>query len=233
MRARPWIVAVVVLASCGSSAAKSAGGASTAGSTGTSTGASTAGSTGTSTGSTAVATRCGPASARTLARDGRARVYVLNQSVFGCSVARGRSFRLGHASRSVAESRVGPVAVGGELAAYCLTSFGVDTVGASVVVRRLTDGVQLKEFRATRAVGAEAFESVGSVVVRGNGAVAWIGSESSIVARHRTSIEVHAAGAGGDRLLDSGPHVDPASLRLHGSRLSWVDGGATRHATLR
>jgi hypothetical protein len=217
-------VALVVLASCGSSAAKSAGGTSTAGSAGSSTSSST--------GSIAAATRCGPASAKTLAGNGRVRVYVLHQAVYGCSVARARSFRLGHVSRSISESRVGPVAVAGDLAAYGLTRFGIDTVGASVVVRRLTDGTEVKELRATRAVGAEAFESVGSVVVVATGAVAWIGTESSFAAGRRRSIEVHAAGADGDRVLDSGPGVDPTSLRLHGSRLSWVDGGATRHATL-
>ncbi len=206
MKVRAWIVALVVLAACGSSVATSAG-------------------------STSVAARCGPASAKTLAANGRVRVYVSNQDVYGCSVARGRSFRLGHAVRALAQARIGPVAVGGDLAAYGLQSFGVDTVSASVVVRRLTDGTELKELRATRAVGAESFESIGSVVVMANGTVAWIGSEHSIVG-HRSAIEVHAAGAGGDRVLDSGPNVDPASLRLRGARLSWVDGGATRHATL-
>ncbi|HJS96027.1 MAG TPA: hypothetical protein VJ741_17325 [Solirubrobacteraceae bacterium] len=215
MRARPWIVALVVLAACGSSVGESA-----------------AASVAESAGSTAVVTRCGPAGARTLAANRRVRVYALHQIVYGCSVARGRHFRLGHASRALAEARVGPVAVAGDLAAYGLQSFGVDTVSASVVVRRLTDGTIVKELGATRAVGAEAFESIGSVAVLANGAVAWIGSEHSIVG-HRSAIEVHTAGAGGDRVLDSGPNIVPASLRLHGARLSWVDGGATRHATLR
>jgi hypothetical protein len=107
----------------------------------------------------------------------------------------------------------------------------VDTVSASVVVRRLTDGTEVKQLRATRAVGPEGFQSIGSVAVLANGAVAWIGSEHSIVG-HRRAIEVHAAGTGGDHVLDSGPNIDPASLRLHGSQLSWVDGGATRHVTL-
>jgi hypothetical protein len=133
----------------------------------------------------------------------------------------------------IAEARVGPVAVAGDLAAYGLTKFGIDTVRATVVVRRLTDGTEVKELSATRAVGAEAFESIGSVVVMANGAVAWIGSEHSIAAGRRTAIEVHAAGADGDRVLASGPRIDLASLRLHGSQLSWVDSGTTRHATLR
>jgi hypothetical protein len=203
VKLRASIVALVVLAACGWSAAKSVGGTA----------------------------RCGPASAKTLASDSRVRVYVLHQVVYGCSVARGRSFRLGRAERALSHSRVGPVAVAGDLAAYGLQSFGVDTVSASVVVRRLTDGAQVKQLGATRAVGAEAFQSIGSVVVNASGAVAWIGAEHSIVG-HRSAIEVHADGSGGDRVLDSGPNIDPASLRLHGSQLSWADGGATRHATL-
>ena len=213
------MVALVVLAACGSSVAKPAGGTSTSSSTGS------------STGSAPTATRCGPASAKSLAGNGRVRVYVLHEGVYGCSAARGRSFRLGNVSRAIAKARIGPVAVAGNLAAYGLTSFGIDTVRASVVVRRLTDGTEVKELAATHAVGAESFESIGSVVVFSNSAVAWIGSEHSIAAR-RTAIEVHAAGAGGDRVLDSGAGIDPTSLRLHGSQLSWVDGGATRHATL-
>lgn len=124
------------------------------------------------------------------------------------------------------------MAVAGDLVAYGLADFGVDTVRATVVMRRLTDGRQLRQLSATRAVGAEALVSVGSVVVMANGAVAWIGSEHSIAAGRRGAIEVHAAGSGGDRVLDSGPGIEPTSLRLHGSRLSWVDGGATRRATL-
>ena len=72
-------VTLVVLAACGSSVAKSAG-------------------------STAAATRCGPASASTLAANGRVRVYAQNQVVYGCLVAWGRSFRLGYAARALSES---------------------------------------------------------------------------------------------------------------------------------
>lgn len=205
MKLRPWIVALLVLASCGSSEAMPVRGT------------------------------CGPTGARTLAANGRVRVYVLGQTVYGCSAARSRSFRLGSVSRSIRQAEAAPVAVAGELAAYGLSNFGVDTVRASVVVRRLTDGKTLKQLPVTRAAGAETFESVGSLAVKANGAVAWIGSEHSIGAGRRSSIEVHAAGAaaGVDRVLDSGPNIKPASLRLHGSRLSWVNRGRTRHATLR
>jgi len=153
--------------------------------------------------------------------------------VFGCSFARGRSFRLGSATRSIQESRVDPVAVAGNYAAYGLSNFGVDTVRTDVVVRRLSDGTRLADFPATRAAVAEGFQSVGSLAVRSDGAVGWIGSERSIMRRGQ-SIEVHSAGAAAsaDRVLDSGSQVVPQSLRLHGSLLTWKHGAATRHATL-
>jgi hypothetical protein len=46
-------------------------------------------------------------------------------------------------------------------------------------------------------------------------------------------IEVHAAAGGHDSVLDSGAGIDPRSLKLHGSTLTWRHDGATRRATLR
>jgi len=177
--------------------------------------------------------KCGPGNATTLASSPQARVYTLHQVVFGCSVARGRSFRLGHGTRSIRESRAGPVAIAGDLAAYGLARFGVDTVMADVVVRRLTDGAVLKDLPATKRPGPQSFQSVGSVVVKTDGAVAWIGSQTSIIARGRGGIEVHAASGSSDVVLDAGSGIDPGSLRLNGSKLTWRRGGVTRHATLR
>lgn len=240
------VALLVFLASCGSSAAQSAGGSATTSAGGGSTsrsggstspggGPTSPGSTGSSpsTGPPATTTACGPASATTLAANGRVRVYVLHQVVYGCSAARKRSFRLGHGTRSLAESSVGPVAVAGDLTAYGLRNFGVDTVISSVVVRRLTDGAQLKELAATHARGAESFQSIGSVVVRPDGAVAWIGTQHSIAGGRGTVLEVHASSTAGDRVLESGSAIDATSLRLRGTTLTWVDGGVTRHATLR
>ncbi len=203
-------VLLAFLASCGSSAASS------------------------STVAAPAAGHCGPAAATTLASSSQARVYSWHGTVFGCTYPQGHPIRLGSAARSIREARVSPVALAGVDAAYGLSNFGVDTVRTDVVVRRLTDGKQLRDLSATKAVGAESFQSVGSIAVKSDGSVAWIGIERSIVA-HRGAIEVHAADASAavDRLLDSGTQVVPTSLRLHGAMLSWVNGGVTRHATLR
>jgi hypothetical protein len=105
---------------------------------------------------------------------------------------------------------------------------------ANVVVRRLTDGRTLSEFPATARNAAEGLQSVRSLALGSNGAVAWIGSVHSIVGGH-SLIEVHAADAPGstDKVLDSGPGIDAASLRLHGSTRTWKDGATTRRATVR
>ena len=160
-----------------------------------------------------------------------ARVYSVGQAVYGCAAKGTRPFRLGDTARSLREGRAGPIAVGGTLAAYGFTRFGVDTVSTEVVVRRLTDGAVLATRPATNVVGVESFQSVGSIVVKADGTVAWIGSDTSIIA-HRARDEVHVVSGGFDSVLDSGAGIDVTSLRLDGSSLSWRDGARMRRATL-
>jgi hypothetical protein len=174
---------------------------------------------------------CGPAGAHTLAVDGVARVYALGSSVFGCANGGSRSYKLGQRKTCVGAARVGPVVVSARLAAYALSRCGVDTGFTQVIVERLTDGVQLRALAATSPPGPESFQSVGSLALKSDGAVAWIGTGSSIVG-DRKLIEVRKADRDGVKLLDSGGAIDVASLRLHHSRLSWKHGSATRTATL-
>jgi hypothetical protein len=233
MRLRLWMVALLVsLAACGSSAASSPPSPGPPPSEAQSSGTPSP-SSGTTSGPGAQ--HCGPAAATTLATGHQARVYSWHGGVFGCSFARGRPFRLGSAARSIREAKVTPVALAGIEVAYGLSKFGIDTVRTDVVVRRLSDSKQLADFPATVAGVVEGFQSVGSLAVKSDGAVAWIGLERSIIGGHRSVIEVRAADAPDttSRLLDSGPDIGTQSLRLHGSTLTWSHGAATRHATLR
>jgi hypothetical protein len=208
-----WAVAglAFVLASCG----------------GTAVGSSTAGTPPTPT-------HCGTAGAKTLAASRLARVYSWHGTVYGCSITRTKSYRLGDATIfGPGQPHVGRVAVAGEIAAFSLMVSGIDTARSTVNVTRLTDGKQLRSAAATtKPLGAEAFQSVASIVVKADGAVAWIGTGSSIVNRHNADVEVHAIDSKPERTLDSGAGVNSASLRLHGSKLTWKDGGTTRSATL-
>jgi hypothetical protein len=176
--------------------------------------------------------RCGPAGAQTLASDKVARVYATGNAVYGCATGAGRSFRLGARRSCVGTSRAGPVfALAGRLAGYGVSRCGIDTGFTQVVVRRLSDGAQLRSLPATGVVGPESYQGVGSLVLRADGGVAWIGTGSSIVGG-RKLIEVRKADRGGVALLDSGPAVDSGSLRLHGSKLTWKHGGRVRSASL-
>ena len=185
-------------------------------------------------GTSPAARRCGPRAAPTIAASRQARVYAWDGGVSGCSFVHGRSFRLGNTAEALHQSRVQLVVVAGADAAYSLAGSGVDTVSATVMVRRLTDGRRLVHFGATRSGLVEGFESVTSLALKSDGAVAWIGAVHSIVA-HRQVIEVHAAASASgsaNRVLDSGLGIAPQSLRLHGSTLTWRHGHAARHATL-
>jgi hypothetical protein len=101
-----------------------------------------------------------------------------------------------------------------------------------VVVRRLSDGRQLFSHpAASAAVGPEAAESVGSIVVGPGGRAAWITVQRSIDSRRYQALVCAAVGSA-VRVLDAGPAIRVRSLRLRGRRLTWHDGGALRSATL-
>lgn len=178
--------------------------------------------------------QCGPPSAHTLAASHLARVYALSGGVYGCSLGGHRSFRLGNEARSIREGRVGPLAVAGRDVAYGLTRYGVDTLSATVIVERLSDGKQLHNSSATtKPLGPEFFQSIESIVVRSDGAVAWVANAGSIISGRPAEVEVTRADSRGQLLLDTGAGIDPRSLRLHNSTVIWRHGSATRSATLR
>jgi hypothetical protein len=122
--------------------------------------------------------------------------------------------------------------VAGVNVAYGLSRFGVDTGSTQVVVRRLTDGRVVHTAPATSSVaGPESYQSVGALVLRPDGAVAWIGTSSSIVGRGHEA-EVHRFDARGQATLDRGAGIATGSLRLHGSQLTWTHSSRRRSATL-
>jgi hypothetical protein len=174
---------------------------------------------------------CGPVAGHTIAADAVARVYTVGDTVYGCASGGAKSYKLGQRASCIGASRVSPVKVAGRMAAYGLERCGVDTGFTEVVVRRLTSGAQLHSLAATSPPGAESFQSVDSLVLKPDGAVAWIGSGSSIVG-HGRLVEVRKADRSGEALLDSGSAIDPRSLRLRRSTLTWKHASSTRSATL-
>jgi hypothetical protein len=178
------------------------------------------------------AAQCGPRSAKTLAVNHQARVYSTQGGVYGCATGGSRSYLLAGNSLRPGQPRIGKLALAGTAVAYGETMTGVDTASAQVTVRRLDDGRTLRSLAAMhQAVGPESFQSVDSVVVKSNGAVAWIATARSII-RHSTEVEVDRADRTGRSTLDIGSAIASTSLRLSGSSLSWRHAGAIRTARL-
>jgi hypothetical protein len=181
----------------------------------------------------AATAHCGPFDAKTLAASSVARVYAMGNSVYGCSMDGSGAFLLGQRKTCIGAARVAPVVVARQFAAYGSTRCGIDTGSTQVVVRRLTDGKIVRTAVATSPPGVEAYQSIASLVLRSDGAVAWIGVGRSLVGHGSPKIEVYRANRRGKvQLLDSGPSVRPGSLTLNGSRLTWKNGTALRYGTL-
>jgi hypothetical protein len=102
-----------------------------------------------------------------------------------------------------------------------------------VVVENLRTGRVLHKVpTGTSSPGAVGIGPVVSLVVKSDGAVAWI-VENEIPARHvPAEYEVHAVDKTGNRLLASGSDIDPHSLALAGSTLYWTQGGKPMSAPL-
>lgn len=70
---------------------------------------------------------------------------------------------------------------------------------------------------------------IDALVVKSDGAVAWI---ASLVGEGQHGYEVHAVDKTGSRLVASGTSIDPRSLALAGSTLYWTQGGVPMSAPL-
>jgi hypothetical protein len=66
--------------------------------------------------------------------------------------------------------------------------------------------------------------------LKGNGSVAWIAEDPG---HNPPYSQVDSDGVKGPMVLDEGPEIDPNSLSLEDSALSWINAGSPRSATLR
>jgi hypothetical protein len=179
------------------------------------------------------AAACEATGSTTLAANKSVRVFALHETVYGCSRRSDKRYRLGRSTVCVGSERAGPVVVAGDEAAYALERCGVDTGFSAVIVRRFSDGKTLRSDPAiTGKLGVESYSAVDSLVLKPDGAVAWIATGSSIIRNGAPRREVHKDDRTGQALLDSGMSVGPRSLRLRGSRATWKHGGAVRSTTL-
>ena len=101
-------------------------------------------------------------------------------TAFGCAAGGARSYRLGVRTNCIGADLVGPIVVAGEVAAYGSERCGVDTGFTQVLVRDLRTGKRVSASPAVTSPGPESFASVSALVVRSDGAAAWVAIATSI-----------------------------------------------------
>jgi hypothetical protein len=174
------------------------------------------------------------------------------EEIFGCAYTGKRSFAISGPPTFSAEGggEASHYTLAGPILAYAI--HGVELVPPpgvtewKVEVENLRNGHVLHEVptgtasapATTSAPGGirnPRYVGVGpvvSLVVKSDGAVAWI-VENEIPARHvPAEYEVHAVDKTGNRLLAAGSDIDPHSLALAGSTLYWTQGGKPMSAVL-
>lgn len=120
----------------------------------------------------------------------------------------------------------------GSYVAYVQNIEGVDD---HVGVVNLRTG-HVGNYEEVRPIGNAVCPQVDSLVLRSDGAAAWIATnflaQGFCENPPGPAIEVRLHDRHGLRVVDSGTGITPASLRLSGSMLRWVDAGHVRSATL-
>lgn len=188
---------------------------------------------------------CTPRDYRVVRRTKRAVVVVSTRgsdegSHYACLFARGKLLLLDDRKELYGYRAV---ALAGPLVANAVDDCGPKTCVTYLTVTDLRDeddGIEGQASVAPYQAG-----ELASIALKPNGSVAWIGCTSHrrasrgrvrrcVRGGHATKwVFAQRAGDQEPLQLDVGRSIDPTSLHLHGSRLTWRHGKARRHATLR
>jgi hypothetical protein len=172
---------------------------------------------------------CRPAAdSSTIAQNGSARVFTAaDGNDYACLYSVGRAFYLSGSEHY--EYRL--IHFSGRYVAY------VQNIAASddnVGEMDLRTGHQ-RTFVIATPINNSVCYGVGSLVLKADGAIAWIGTNFVGFACPNPpapEIEVRRHDRRGLRILDTGTKINPGSLRLRRSVLSWTDGALRRASAL-
>jgi hypothetical protein len=176
----------------------------------------------------AAARPCRPAGSKALLTTATTRVYEIPvrgqgySRVYACRYSVRRPWRLGDsydASHDI--SAIEPLQVHGRFLVYSDFYEHYSETAAGITVRDLKTGRRIHRF-------SRPYYTLAGAVLDSHGSVAWIGklSDGSFEARR-------ADRKGENTRLDAGSAIEPSSLALRGSTVSWRNGGATKTAPLR
>lgn len=203
-----------------------------------------------STRPTTAATACSVPS-RTLAQSGSGRVIEhatpngpqIQPGVWGCWGHLRPGLFLGYNLRAEkAYELVGPFAIAGRVLAYQydlvddIFSPGPNNVVIAVDLRSRQRLWKWRSGFLPGLQGGMVAQSVGpieSIIAAANGTVAWITAQGvNIEAPQPTPYQVVVASRAGTRLLATSTDIDPKSLQLSGTTLTWTAGGHSEAAPL-
>ncbi len=193
---------------------------------------------------------CTPRRAHLLLRTRVATMFRLQHETYGCSRSRGQPVPLDGTGDHFGETAAGPPAAAlagpfvGNATEYEDPISDLTLIGVTDL-RDPTDGFN----RSASAYRGKANSLDGSIAavpavrLRPNGAIAWVACRNPYD-RKRVRLACARPGAVAKRLfkwntdgrpprlLDAGREIDPRTVRLHGSTLTWVDAGRRHSARL-
>jgi hypothetical protein len=183
-----------------------------------------------------------PPHARMLVADSQAQVYerleteAQDGGIYGCAFGSKHTYFLGERP-GFSSSGGGGIefeTLAGSSVAYEESVVGPGGKYEAIIVRGLRDGRVLHKIPTGPSVSSK---NVGSgpttaIVVKGNGAVAWVAENDALSSKEAKYYEVHAVDSMGSRVLASGSGIEPLSLALTGSTLYWAQSGNPASALL-
>lgn len=189
--------------------------------------------------------RCIRREPHVLVANARAVVYEGYEAIEGCAYGSRRSYALGpipygdpYGGTDVARETLSGITAAYEI----FESQVLNNKGWRkrwVVVRDLRNGRVLHRVPTGVSARPSQVGNVGigrttGLVVKGDGAVAWIVATGEELpnGEEQGTFQVHAVDSSGSRVLASGANIDPSSLALAGSRLYWMQGGVPMSAVL-
>jgi hypothetical protein len=186
--------------------------------------------------------KCPPGHSQLIAADAQAQVYHATfGEIFGCASATKKLYLLGAVSSCGSSGcvEVEHETLVGSIVAYGRLSVAPYEHEWRVIVRDLRTGRVLHSVPTGTPVGASPSEGslVGigpavAIVVKSDGAVAWIAENEIGPPRGPLEYQVHIIDKMGERTVAASSNIDASSLALAGSTLYWTQGGQPMSSTL-
>jgi hypothetical protein len=151
--------------------------------------------------------------------------------VFGCLFDTDRRFALG---QSYDDQQVALPRLVGPFAAWAVEGCPAGPCTGSIQVRNLRTGAFAHRAIFPGSPLNPYFSLFTDLELKENASFAWIATHWAQPgsAQERLGTEVWALDGLGRRILDTGPDINPGSLRLEGSTLTWENDGVERSAAL-